>query len=158
MFLSAGRNWISECAKDFDRVPCEAAAEADVQSCHYSIAGLSALLSTALNSDSCTRAGCGVAVTKQNHEIRFDASPLTALNFGQTDLHHPLAEHGLIAHAPAQINCLKTGAVRLTQPGQLGKHVALKRVALLDQVLKGGADEDAECASCDRHMVASEDR
>ena len=38
---------------------------------------------------------------------------------------------------------------------QLGKHLALQRVALRLQILKGGTDKDPECARCNRHAYAA---
>jgi hypothetical protein len=62
-----------------------------------------------------------------------------------------LVKRCLVSHAPAQIDSLEAGSVLFAKRAELGKHVALQRVALLLQVLKRRTDEDAKRASGSGH-------
>jgi hypothetical protein len=87
-----------------------------------------------------------VALPEQHDEVGLDAGLLATLNLAQADLHGLLVERRLVAHAPAQVDGLKARVVLLAQLAQPGEDLALQRVALGFQVLKGRADKYSECA------------
>ena len=70
----------------------------------------------------------------------------------------PATDSRLVAHAPAQVNGLEPCTMLLAQRSQLRKHLALKRIALLFQVLKRRTDEDAGGAGGDGHGIGSNKR
>jgi len=89
-----------------------------------------------------------VSITQQNNKVRPRRSALRTVHFIQADFHCLLVETCFFAHAPSQVDGLKTTAVLRAQIAQPGKDVFLNGVPLLLQVAEGRADEDSKCSSC----------
>ena len=86
-----------------------------------------------------------VPVAQQDQEVRPRRHPLAARDLLEADRDRPLVKAGLLAHAPAQVDCLEAGPARRTELLEPGEDVRLEPAALLLEILEGRADEDAKC-------------